>query len=116
MVKDGDPNKSACDVNEAFGAKLKYVQRNLVCRRKPSTKKVTNERKKQCKNGKYPVGELWVTTFTCVGARSPHPHPLRIVSMLHHVKHATPHDAPTHPPLSGCTNGGYFLILIFPPL
>ena len=62
MVSKGDPGRRSCNVNEAFGAKLKWVMRNLVCRRPPSKKAVKCKRRKL--NVKNPKMEKWLQTFT----------------------------------------------------
>ena len=60
MVRDGDPNRRSCQVNEAFGAKLKYVMRNLVCRRIAKGKTISCKRRKE---GKVTRAEKWTQTF-----------------------------------------------------
>ena len=60
MVRDGDPNRRSCQVNEAFGAKLKYVMRNLVCRRLAKNKTIHCKRQKQ---GDTTRAQRWTQTF-----------------------------------------------------
>jgi hypothetical protein len=61
MVRDGDPLKRACDVNESYGAKLKYILRNLVVHRLGTKKKYMHKRVKT--TGKSKVN-LWPQSFS----------------------------------------------------